>query len=68
MPVTPAASSPLETSPPPTPSNADTEPTYEEKIAAIQEEFGDIASVMEDDDGHITPEVMLAESRGAMFK
>jgi hypothetical protein len=44
------------------------ERTDEEKIAAIQEEFGDIASVMEDEDGNVSPEVMLAESGGTMFK
>jgi hypothetical protein len=81
LPVTPETSSPSETTPSLTPKNSwdpcdnsvppestDDHPSSEEKIAAIQAEFGDIASVMEDDQGHTAPEVMLAESGGAMFK
>jgi sterol 3beta-glucosyltransferase len=46
----------------PTPSN-------EEKLAAIQEEFGDIAGLMENQDGSPSePEKLLANTHGSLFK
>jgi sterol 3beta-glucosyltransferase len=45
------------------------EPSDEQKLAAVIEEFGDIASLMERDDGEGSePERLLAESKGSLFK
>lgn len=44
-------------------------PSNDEKIAAIIEEFGDIANLMEPRNGSdVEPERMLAESKGSLFK
>jgi sterol 3beta-glucosyltransferase len=45
------------------------EPTDEQKLAAIVEEFGDIANLMESNDGSTAEsERILAESKGSLFK
>lgn len=54
-----------------TPTSDDTpvlEPTEAEKLAAMQEEYGQIASSMVDEHGDSQHEAMLAESWGTMFK
>jgi sterol 3beta-glucosyltransferase len=45
------------------------EPSDEQKLAAVIEEFGDIASLMQRHDGEGSePERLLAESKGSLFK
>lgn len=72
--ATPASTelgTPVETQAPPALRTADTvaEVSDEEKLAIIQAEFGDIASLMVNADGTPgPPEELLAESNGALFK
>lgn len=45
------------------------QPSREEKLKAIQEDFGDIAGLMENLDGSpSSPEELLAETHGSLFK